>query len=49
MRFAHELTALVAYLNVVCRMPRGVVEALLEQVLGVEMSLGKYSEMLGGS
>jgi transposase len=38
--FGPELTALVAYLTVVCRMPRRVVEGLLEQVLGVEMSLG---------
>jgi transposase len=39
-RFGPQLTALVAYLTVVCRMPRRVVEALLQQVLGVEMSLG---------
>ena len=38
--FGTQLTALIAYLTVVCRMPRRVVEALLEQVLGVEMSLG---------
>jgi transposase len=38
--FDPQLTALVAYLTVVCRMPRRVVEGLLEQVLGVEMSLG---------
>jgi transposase len=38
--FGPQLTALVAYLTVVCRMPRRVVERLLEQVLGVEMSLG---------
>lgn len=38
--FGPQLTALVAYLTVVCRMPRRVVEGLLEQVLGVEMSLG---------
>jgi hypothetical protein len=36
--FGPHLTALVAYLTVVCRMPRRLVEALLEQVLG--MSLG---------
>jgi transposase len=35
-----RLTALVAYLTVVCRMPRRVVEELLEQVLGISMSLG---------
>jgi transposase len=38
--FGPQLTALVAYFTVVCRMPRRVVEGLLEQVLGVEMSLG---------
>lgn len=38
--FGPQLTALVAYVTVVCRMPRRVVERLLEQVLGVEMSLG---------
>ena len=35
-----ELTALVSYLTVVCRMPRRVVEALLEQMLGITVSLG---------
>jgi transposase len=39
-RFGPQLTALVAYLTVVCRMPRRVVEALLEQVLGIDISLG---------
>lgn len=38
--FGPQLTALVAYLTVVCRMPRRVVEALLEQVLGIKISLG---------
>lgn len=38
--FGPQLAALIAYLTVVCRMPRRVVEALLEQVLGVTMSLG---------
>jgi transposase len=38
--FGPQLAALVAYLTVVCRMPRRVVEALLEQVLGIEISLG---------
>jgi transposase len=38
--FGPQLTALIAYLTVVCRMPRRVVEALLEQVLGIEISLG---------
>jgi len=38
--FGPRLTALIAYLTVVCRMPRRVVLALLAQVLGIEMSLG---------
>lgn len=38
--FGPQLTALIAYLTVVCRMPRRVVEALLGQVLGIEISLG---------
>lgn len=35
-----QLTALVAYLTVVCRMPRRVVETVLEQVLGTAVSVG---------
>jgi transposase len=38
--FGPQLTALIAYLTVVCRRPRRVVEALLAQVLGIEISLG---------
>jgi hypothetical protein len=38
--FGPQLTALIAYLTVVCRMPRRVVEAMLGQVLGIEISLG---------
>ncbi len=38
--FGPQLAALIAYLTVVCRMPRRVVEALLEQVLHIPMSLG---------
>jgi len=38
--FGPQLTALIAYLTVVGRMPRRVVEALLGQVLGIEISLG---------
>jgi transposase len=38
------LTALIAYLTVVCRMPRRVTLALLEQVLGVEISLGTVQQ-----
>ena len=32
--------ALIAYLTIYCRMPRRVVEAFLEHVLGISMSLG---------
>jgi transposase len=35
-----QLTALIAYLTVVCRMPRRVLEAFLEQVLSIPISLG---------
>lgn len=38
--FGPDLTALIAYLTVVCRMPRRVVRELLEQVLGIPLSLG---------
>ena len=38
--FGPNLAALIAYLTVVCRMPRRVVLALLEQVLGIRLSLG---------
>src|SRR5450631_154865 len=38
--FGTELTALVAFLTIVCRMPRRVVEVFLEQGLGISMSLG---------
>jgi transposase len=35
-----RLLALMAYLTVVCRMPRRVMEAFLEQVLNIPLSLG---------
>ena len=38
--FGTELTALVAFLTIVCRMSRRVVELFLEQGLGISMSLG---------
>jgi transposase len=38
--FGPELTALIAYLTVVCRMPRRVVRELLQQVLSIPLSLG---------
>ena len=34
------LTALVAYLTVVCRMPRRVVQRFLKQAMGLDISLG---------
>lgn len=39
-QFGPQLTALVAYWTVVCRLPRRLVEAMLADVLGIEMSLG---------
>ena len=39
-QFGPDLTALICYLTVVCRMPRRVVRELLEQVLGIQLSLG---------
>ena len=38
--FGPQLTALIAYLTVNCRLPRRVVEELLGQVLGIRISLG---------
>jgi len=38
--FGPNLAALIAYLTVVCRMPRRGGLALLEQVLGIHLSLG---------
>ena len=38
--FGPELMALVAYMTMVCRMPRRVVEVFPEQALGISMSLG---------
>jgi hypothetical protein len=34
------LTALIAYWTVVCRLPRRLAEAMLADVLGIEISLG---------
>ena len=39
-QFGPQLTALIAYLTVVCRMPRRVVEGLLKQALEIDISLG---------
>ena len=38
--FGPELMGLTAFLTIVCRMPRRVVEVFLEQGLGISMSLG---------
>jgi hypothetical protein len=38
--FGPELTGLIAYLTVVCRMPRRVLQELLQQVLHIPLSLG---------
>lgn len=39
-QFGPQLTALIAYMTVVCRMPRRVVGRLLEQALDIDISLG---------
>lgn len=39
-QFGPQLTALIAYLTVVCRLPRRTVQELLEQVLAIPLSLG---------
>lgn len=39
-QFGPQLTALIAYWTVVCRMPRRLVEAMLADVLGIDISLG---------
>jgi transposase len=39
-QFGTQLTALIAYLTVVCRVPRRLVQALLEDALHVPISLG---------
>ena len=38
--FGPQLTALIAYWTVVCRLPRRLLEAMLADVLGIEISLG---------
>ena len=38
--FGPQLMAVIAYLTIYCRMPRRVVEAFLEHVLSISMSLG---------
>jgi transposase len=39
-QFGPQLSALIAYLTVVCRLPRRVTQELLEQVLQIPLSLG---------
>jgi transposase len=39
-QFGPQLAALIAYWTVVCRLPRRLVEAMLADVLGIEISLG---------
>ena len=43
-QFGPALTALIVHMTVVCRMPRRVVERLLEQALGIEISLGSMQK-----
>ena len=43
--FGPELTALIAYLTVTCRMPRRVVLEALEHVLGIPLSLGSVQKV----
>jgi transposase len=38
--FGPQLTALIAYWTVVCRLPRRLVETMLADMLGIEISLG---------
>jgi transposase len=39
-QFGPQLTALIAYWTVVCRLPRRLVEGMLTEVLGITLSLG---------
>lgn len=39
-----QLTALIAYWTVACRLPRRLVEAMLADVLGIEISLGSIQK-----
>jgi len=39
-QFGPQLTALIAYMTVVCRVPRRLVRNFLESVLGISLSLG---------
>jgi transposase len=48
-QFGPQLTALIAYLTVVCRLPRNVVRQLLEGVLQIPISVGSTQKAVGGS
>ena len=43
--YGHRLAALVAFLTVTCRMPRRVVESVLELVLEIPISLGSTQKL----
>jgi hypothetical protein len=45
--FGPRLVAWIAYMTVVCRMPRRMVQRFLEEALGINISLGKHAEGLG--
>ena len=45
--FGPGLSSLISHLTVVCRMPRRVVGEMLEQVLGIELSLGSIQACWG--
>ena len=47
-QFGPQLTALIAYLTVVCRVPRRLVRSLLEDALHVPISLGSTQAALAG-
>src|SRR5947208_12441301 len=52
-QFGPQLTALIAYLTVVCRLPRLVVQRLLDGALQIPISLGStqkaWEEVSGGA
>ena len=43
--FGPQLVALIAYLTVVCRMPRRVLESFLEEALNISVSLGSTQNL----
>ena len=44
-QFGPQLMALIAYLTVVCRMPRRVLESFLEEALNISVSLGSTQNL----